>query len=149
MEKIVVGIACDHAGYEMKVAILAHLEQRGFKVVDFGTNSEQSVDYPDFAHPLAVAVEQQVVNVGISLCGSGNGINMTMNKHQQIRAALCWTEEISRLARLHNNANVCSLPARFISLDLAKKIVDIFLSTEFEGGRHQKRIEKIPIKVKL
>jgi len=145
----VVGIACDHAGYEMKVAILAHLEQRGFKVVDFGTNSEQSVDYPDFAHPLAVAVEQQVVNVGISLCGSGNGINMTMNKHQQIRAALCWTEEISRLARLHNNANVCSLPARFISLDLAKKIVDIFLSTEFEGGRHQKRIEKIPIKVKL
>ena len=144
-----VGIACDHAGYEMKVAILAHLEQRGFKVVDFGTNSEQSVDYPDFAHPLAVAVEQQVVNVGISLCGSGNGINMTMNKHQQIRAALCWTEEISRLARLHNNANVCSLPARFISLDLAKKIVDIFLSTEFEGGRHQKRIEKIPIKVKL
>jgi len=144
-----VGIACDHAGYEMKVAILAHLAQRGFKVVDFGTNSEESVDYPDFAHPLATAVEQKVVNMGISLCGSGNGINMTMNKHQQIRAALCWTEEISRLARLHNNANVCSLPARFISLDLAKKIVDVFLSTEFEGGRHQRRIEKIPIKAKL
>lgn len=143
------GIACDHAGYEMKVAILAHLAQRGFKVVDFGTNSEESVDYPDFAHPLATAVEQKVVNMGISLCGSGNGINMTMNKHQQIRAALCWTEEISRLARLHNNANVCSLPARFISLDLAKKIVDVFLSTEFEGGRHQRRIEKIPIKAKL
>jgi ribose 5-phosphate isomerase B len=149
MEKILVGIACDHAGYEMKLSILAHLAQRGFKVVDFGTNSEESVDYPDFAHPLAMAVEQQVVNMGISLCGSGNGINMTMNKHQQIRAALCWTEEISRLARLHNNANVCSLPARFISLDLAKKIVDVFLSTEFEGGRHQRRIEKIPIKAKL
>ncbi|HUW06602.1 MAG TPA: ribose 5-phosphate isomerase B [Williamwhitmania sp.] len=149
MEKFLVGIACDHAGYEMKVAILAHLAQRGFKVVDFGTNSEESVDYPDFAHPLATAVEQKVVNMGISLCGSGNGINMTMNKHQQIRAALCWTEEISRLARLHNNANVCSLPARFISLDLAKKIVDVFLSTEFEGGRHQRRIEKIPIKAKL
>lgn len=149
MEKVLVGIACDHAGYEMKLAILAHLAQRGFKVVDFGTNSDESVDYPDFAHPLATAVEQKVVNVGISLCGSGNGINMTMNKHQQIRAALCWTEEISRLARLHNNANVCSLPARFISLDLAKKIVDIFLSTEFEGGRHQRRIEKIPIKARL
>lgn len=146
MDNVKVGLACDHAGYEMKQKIKAHLEQQGFKVVDYGTNSEESVDYPDFAHPLAIAVEKQDVAVGVSLCGSGNGINMTVNKHQQIRAALCWTEEISKLARQHNNANICSLPARFISLDLAIKIVDIFLSTGFDGGRHQKRIEKIPVK---
>ncbi len=146
MDNVKVGLACDHAGYEMKQKIKAHLEQQGFKVIDYGTNSEESVDYPDFAHPLAIAVEKQDVAVGVSLCGSGNGINMTVNKHQQIRAALCWTEEISKLARQHNNANICSLPARFISLDLAIKIVDIFLNTGFDGGRHQKRIEKIPVR---
>jgi len=149
MEKNKIGIACDHAGYEMKLLIIEHLKQRGFEVVDFGTNSTESVDYPDYAHPLAIAVEKQDVNIGFSLCGSGNGINMTMNKHQHIRAALCWTEEISRLARMHNNANVCSLPARFISFETAKNIVDIFLSTDFEGGRHQQRIDKIPVSSSL
>ncbi|MDA3893980.1 MAG: ribose 5-phosphate isomerase B [Salinivirgaceae bacterium] len=141
-----IGIACDHAGYETKEEIIKYLEQKGHLVTNFGTNSAESMDYPDTAHPLAKAVENKDVEIGISICGSGNGINMTANKHQGIRAALCWNVEISKLAREHNNANICSLPARFISVDLAKQIIDTFLNTDFEGGRHQKRLDKMPIK---
>jgi len=141
-----IAIACDHAGFEKKEILLKHLEERGNKIVDFGTNSSESMDYPDTAHPLAVAVETGQFDFGITLCGSGNGINMTANKHQGIRAALCWNVEIAALARQHNDANVCSLPARFITEEQAKQIVDVFLSTPFDGGRHQKRIDKIPIR---
>jgi len=141
-----IGIACDHAGFEMKEKLKVFLEESGYTITDYGTNSTESADYPDFAHPLAVAVEQGKHKFGITLCGSGNGINMTANKHQGIRAALCWNNEISELARLHNDANICSLPARFIDFNLAKKIVSTFLNTAFEGGRHARRIEKIPVK---
>jgi ribose 5-phosphate isomerase B len=144
MKKI--GIASDHAGFEMKELVKKWLLEKGIEVVDFGTNSTASADYADFAHPLASAVENSEVELGFSLCGSGNGINMTVNKHQGIRAALCWTKEISELARLHNNANICSIPARFISEKEAFEIVEIFLNTSFEGGRHQNRIDKIPYK---
>lgn len=141
-----VGLACDHAGYPLKEAVKEHLQLAGYELKDFGTNSADSVDYPDFAHPLAEAVEKGEVDRGVTLCGSGNGISMAVNKHQGIRAAICWNEEITRLARQHNNANVCSLPARFISEEEARRILDLFLSTGFEGGRHQKRIDKIPYK---
>ena len=123
-----------------------HFESECIKVIDIGTNSSESVDYPDFAHLLAESIEKGEFDYGITICGSGNGISMAVNKHQGIRGAICWSEEISRLARFHNNANVCSLPARFISTKEANKIIDIFLSTDFEGGRHQNRIDKIPIK---
>lgn len=146
MKAYKLGMACDHAGYEMKIALIDYLKAKGCSVVDFGANSTDSVDYPDYAHPLASAVEKGEVDFGISICGSGNGINMTMNKHQGVRSALCWNAEIAGLARLHNNANACSLPARFISLDVAKEIVDNFLTTDFEGGRHQCRIDKIAVK---
>ena len=144
MEKII-AIASDHAGYQMKLKIIGFLEGKGYKVCDFGTDSSSSVDYPDYGHPLASAVEGGDYPLGISLCGSGNGINMVTNKHQGIRGALCWNVEITRLARKHNNANVCSLPARFIDLELAKEIVDTFLSTPYDGGRHKTRIQKIPL----
>ena len=143
--KTKIAIAADHAGFEMKQEIIFHLEKMGYEVCDFGTGSNESVDYPDFGHPLAEAVENGRCSMGISLCGSGNGINMVTNKHQGIRGALCWTQEIAELARKHNNANICSIPARFIELDQAKEIVDLFLNTSFEGGRHQRRIEKIPL----
>ena len=139
-------IASDHAGFELKQSLIEYLKEKRHKVKDFGTYSDKSSDYPDFAHPLAEAVEKQEFNFGITLCGSGNGISMTANKHQKIRSALCWTPELAKLARLHNDANVCAMPARFISLDLAKEIVDVFFNTDFEGGRHQRRINKIPIK---
>jgi ribose 5-phosphate isomerase B len=139
-------IASDHAGYELKLFVKDYLSKKGFDVTDLGTNSAESCDYADFAHPLAVEVEKDPSYYGITICGSGNGIAMTANKHQGIRAALCWNEEISRLARSHNNANVLSMPARFISREEAIKILDTFLNTEFEGGRHQRRIEKMPIK---
>jgi ribose 5-phosphate isomerase B len=141
-----IAVASDHAGFEAKEQIVAYLKEKGYRLKDFGTNSPESMDYPDTAHPLAEAVEKKEFDFGITLCGSGNGINITANKHQGIRAALCWNVEISKLARQHNNANICSLPARFISIDLAKQIVDAFLSTDFEGGRHQIRIDKIPTK---
>ncbi|HKL38350.1 MAG TPA: ribose 5-phosphate isomerase B [Bacteroidales bacterium] len=141
-----VGLACDHAGYPLKEAVKQHLKAGGYEVVDFGTDSDKSVDYADFAHPLAEAVEQGELDRGITLCGSGNGISMVANKHQGIRAAICWNEEITRLAREHNDANVCSLPARFLSEDEARRIVDLFLSAGFEGGRHKRRIDKIPYK---
>lgn len=141
-----IGVACDHAGYETKKEIIKYLELLGHEVTNFGTDTPESMDYPDTAHPLAFAVENNELEVGISICGSGNGINMTANKHQGIRAALCWNTEISKLAREHNNANICSLPARFISIDEAKEIVEAFLTTDFEGGRHQRRLDKMPLK---
>jgi len=141
-----IGIASDHAGFRMKEVIKSWLNEKGHEVIDFGTYSDASADYPAYAHQLADAVEKTEVETGISLCGSGNGINMTVNKHQGIRAALCWNAEISKLARAHNDANICSLPARFITDDEAKQIVDIFLTTPFDGGRHLTRINKIPLK---
>jgi ribose 5-phosphate isomerase B len=140
-----IAIASDHAGYKMKLAIIRYLENKGYQVEDMGTDSTVPVDYPDFGHPLAEAVERGDFQMGISLCGSGNGINMVTNKHQGIRGALCWNTEIAKLARGHNDANICSLPARFIDLAQAKDIIDIFLSTPYDGERHQKRIEKIPL----
>ena len=146
MSEIKIAIASDHAGFELKKLLVEYLTNKDFIIKDFGTYSDESSDYPDFAHPLALAVENGEYLFGITLCGSGNGINMTANKHQSIRSALCWNTEISELARLHNDANVCSIPARFVDFKLAKEIVDIFLSTSFEGGRHLRRIKKIPIK---
>ena len=141
-----VAMCSDHAGYELKSIIEGYLESQGIEYEDFGTTSAESCDYPDFAHPAAVAVEEGRCYPGIAMCGSGNGIAMTLNKHQGIRAALCWTPELAALARQHNDANVLVLPARFIAPEEAIKIVDTFLSTSFEGGRHQKRIDKIPVK---
>lgn len=144
-KNISIAIACDHAGYEYKEQLKKYLETKGYKVKDFGAYSDESTDYPDYAHPLALAVEKGEFNFGVTLCGSGNGISMAANKHQGIRSALCWNIEISKFARLHNDANVCSLPSRYISYELAQQIVDIFLNTEFEGGRHQRRVDKIPV----
>lgn len=138
------GIASDHAGFEMKEALKRYLTSLGYNVKDFGTDSPESMDYPDVAHPLARSVENGDVDLGIALCGSGNGISMTLNKHQGVRAALCWNEELAALARQHNDANVLSLPARFISVEQARRIVKKFLESSFEGGRHQRRVEKIP-----
>lgn len=138
-----VGMACDHAGYEMKEALKPLLKSFGFEIKDYGTNSSESVDYPDFAHPLAEAVENGTVCFGVAICGSGNGISMTLNKHQGVRAALCWNAELASLARQHNDANVLSLPARFISRESAEEIVKAFFAASFEGGRHQRRVEKI------
>ena len=140
------GIACDHAGYEMKEFLVGYLSTKGYEMVDFGTHSEESIDYPDFGHALAEAVENGDVEQGIGMCGSGEGMAMTLNKHQGIRAGLCWSEEIAGLIRQHNDANVVVLPARFISNDEAMAIVDAFLNTEFEGGRHVRRVEKIACK---
>ena len=141
-----IALCSDHAGYELKVKIIGLLKQRGvIEPKDFGCHSAASCDYADFAHPLARAVEQGEFDFGIAVCGSGNGINMTVNKHQGIRSALCWQPELASLARLHNNANVLALPARFISEETAFEIVEVFLATDFEGGRHQRRIDKIPL----
>ena len=140
--RIVIG--SDHAGFELKEKLKLYLGNKGIEIFDVGTQSNESCDYPDFAHLLAEEIENDNYQYGISICGSGNGINMTANKHQKIRSALCWNEEISKLARSHNDANNCSLPARFIDEELAYKIVDIFFNTEFEGGRHLKRVQKIP-----
>ncbi len=148
MEKRKIAFASDHAGYETKMFLIYKLKSEGFEVKDFGTYSLESADYPDFAHPMASAVENNEADLGISLCGSGNGINMTVNKHQGIRSALCWNVEISELARLHNDANVCAIPARFVSKELAYQIVEKFLTTSFEGGRHLQRINKIPLNIK-
>lgn len=138
-----IGIASDHAGFELKEILLKELSQMGYQIKDFGTFSTASMDYPDVAHPLASSVANGELPVGIAICGTGNGMSMALNKHANIRAALCWNNEISALARQHNNANICSLPARFISVELAKEIVKTFLTTEFDGGRHLNRINKI------
>ena len=142
---IIIGIANDHVGYELKVKIADYLRQKGYEVINFGSDTTESVDYPDYAHILANAIKKDECEFGILVCCTGNGINMTVNKHAFIRSALCWEAEVSRLARAHNNANVCSLPAKFVTEETAYKIIDTFLNTPFEGGRHQRRIDKIVI----
>ncbi|WP_426326396.1 ribose 5-phosphate isomerase B [Pedobacter sp. R-06] len=139
--KIKIAIGADHAGFEYKEILKDFLQD--YEVKDFGTYSENSVDYPDFAHPVAAAVENGEFTYGILLCGSANGVAITANKHQHIRAGLCWENEVASLVRKHNNANVLCIPARFVSEELAKEITTTFLTTEFEGGRHQNRVEKI------
>lgn len=141
---MIIPIGCDHAGFQLKQELISYLESKGYEVKDFGCYSEESIDYADYAHPVAELVEQNKGMLGILICGSGNGINMTANKHQGIRSALCWQPEIAKLAREHNDANIIALPARFITSESAKEMIDLFFSTDFEGGRHQKRIEKIP-----
>ena len=138
-----ISIGNDHAGPEYKKAIVAMLKAKGHDVTNYGTDSENSVDYPDFGHPVATDVSQGRAEFGIVICGSGNGIAMTANKHQKVRAALCWNKEIATLARQHNDANIICIPARFTSIPQAVEMVDTFLSTDFEGGRHQNRVDKI------
>jgi ribose 5-phosphate isomerase B len=138
-----IAIGCDHAGFSHKAPILAYLKKAGYAVIDCGTNGTESVDYPNFGHQVATAVSTGEATFGIVLCGSGNGINMTVNKHPQLRCALCWKTEIASLARQHNNANAIAIPARFVSKRLAVAMVKAFLTTEFEGGRHQKRVDLI------
>ncbi|HPQ97970.1 MAG TPA: ribose 5-phosphate isomerase B [Saprospiraceae bacterium] len=141
MTKIAFG--CDHAGYILKAPVLAYLTNAGYEVVDFGTHSEASVDYPDFAHPVAYAVEGGEVDLGILCCGSGNGVAITANKHQGIRAALCWLPELATLAREHNNANILCMPGRYVTGDEAVEMVKAFLAASFEGGRHARRVGKM------
>lgn len=140
-----VAFASDHAGYELKQYLISLMKERGYETKDFGTFSTESCDYPDYAHPAACAVESGDCDFGIAMCGTGNGISMTLNKHQGIRAALCWEPVIASLAKQHNNANILVLPARFVSEEEAVRIVDSYLDTDFEGGRHQRRIDKIPV----
>lgn len=141
-----IAICSDHAGYELKDKVIDYLKGQNIKSIrDYGTYSSESCDYADFAHPMASAVEKGEFEFGISICGSGNGISMTVNKHQGIRAGLCWNAEIAGLARLHNNANVLSMPARYITVEEAFEMIDVFFATDFEGGRHQARIDKIPL----
>ncbi|EAP87776.1 MULTISPECIES: ribose 5-phosphate isomerase B [Croceibacter] len=138
-----IAIGNDHAGTFYKNTIVEYLKSENIEVINYGTNSEDSVDYPDFVHPVAADVESNSVNLGIIICGSGNGASMTANKHQGVRSALCWTKEITKLAREHNDANILSIPARFTSVQQALEMVKVFLNTEFEGGRHQTRVDKI------
>ncbi len=142
---MIIAIGNDHAGTEYKFEIIKQLEAAGHKVLNFGTDENLSVDYPDFVHPTAKAVEEKQADFGILICGSGNGVQMTANKHQNIRAALVWNNELVALARQHNNANILAIPARFVSLHQAKNFVEIFLTTSFEGGRHENRVSKIPV----
>ena len=139
----IIGLVSDHAGYEVKEYIRNFLDKQDIPYIDYGTYSEESTSYALYGHRLAEAIEQNEVRKGIAVCGSGNGINMTLNKHQGIRAALCWCEEIAQLARAHNDANVLSIPGRFVTFDLAEKIINIFLNTPFDGGRHQNRVDAI------
>lgn len=138
-----VAIGGDHAGFAYKEEVISYLEGKGVQVKDFGTNSPDSVDYPDFAHPVASAVESGAFAYGILICGSANGVAITANKHQGIRAAICWGDELARLARSHNNANVLCIPAKFVDMATAEEMVDIFAETAFEGGRHENRVNKI------
>ncbi len=140
-----IAIGCDHAGFELKAELKKYLNEKNYSFEDFGTNTGNSVDYPDHIHPVAQLVEKGKVEFGIIICGSGNGASMTANKHQGIRAALCWNEELATLAKQHNNANIIALPARFVKFETAKKIIDAYLDADFEGGRHQVRIDKIPL----
>ena len=141
-----IGLACDHAGFELKQFVIQYLEEKGLSFKDYGTYSTDSCDYPDFAHALARGIEGGEVEKGIAICGSGEGISMTLNKHQGIRAALVWDPEIAHMTRLHNDANVLAMPGRYISTETARAIMDEFLNTDFEGGRHIRRIEKVPVK---
>lgn len=143
MQNQTIAIGCDHAGFPFKDPIIAHLKEQGYEVKDFGTYSLDSVDYPDFVHPVAKSIESGESQFGVLICGSGEGVCITANKHAAIRAALVWRDDITALSRQHNNANVICLPSRFISLSDAIKFVDVFLSTKFEGGRHERRVEKI------
>ena len=138
----IIPIGCDHAGYDLKLKVIELMTKKGYEMKDFGCPSTDSIDYPDYGHPVADFVEKNG-GKGIVICGSGNGINMTVNKHKGIRSALCWSNEISQMARLHNDANIIALPARFVTEDLALEMVNTFFSTEFEGGRHQTRVDKI------
>lgn len=138
-----IAIGADHAGFIYKSKIIEHLKGKNIDVQDFGTFSTESVDFPDFAHPTASAVENGEADFGILICGSGQGVNITANKHQGVRSALCWNTDIARLTRQHNNSNIIALPARFVALEYALEMIDVFLSTEFEGGRHERRVEKI------
>ncbi|MEO5907118.1 MAG: ribose 5-phosphate isomerase B [Saprospiraceae bacterium] len=142
-ENQTIAIGSDHAGFEYKTSIVGWLKEHGYQVVDYGTDSEASTDYPDHIHPVADAIENGEAKAGIILCGSGNGAAMTANKHQGIRAALCWTEELASLARQHNDANILAIPGRFVPESLALSMVETFLDTPFEGGRHQRRVDKI------
>ena len=141
-----IGLASDHAGFALKEFVKTYLNEKGLEYKDYGTYSEESCDYPDFAHALALGIADGTCERGIAICGSGEGISMTLNKHQHIRAALVWTPEIAGLTRQHNDANVLVMPGRFIGNDTAREIMDLFLTTEFEGGRHVRRLEKIPVK---
>jgi ribose 5-phosphate isomerase B len=138
-----IAIGSDHAGFEYKEVLKKWLDKNAYSVRDFGTFTAESADYADFAHPVAVAVEKKEFELGVLLCGSANGVAMTANKHQGIRAAICWTEELASLSRQHNDANILCLPARFIPIELAEKILDCFLHTAFEGGRHERRVNKM------
>jgi ribose 5-phosphate isomerase B len=138
-----IALGSDHAGFNYKNNLIEELEEEGFESKDFGSLDADSVDYPDYVHPVADAINSGEYDFGILLCGSGNGVAMTANKHAGIRAAICWTEELAELARKHNNANILCIPARFIEYDIASDIAEIFLNTEFEGGRHQRRVDKI------
>lgn len=140
-----IAIGSDHAGFSLKEEVKSRLTEKGYTVTDFGTHSADSVDYPDFAHPVAEAVEKNKAEKGILICGSGNGVCITANKHAGVRAALCWNEELAALARQHNDANVLCIPSRFITSETAFAMVNTFISTSFEGGRHQKRVEKISL----
>ena len=141
----IIPIGADHAGFQLKAKVMAHLESMGYTPKDYGCYSEESIDYADFGHPVASHVENSPGTLGIVICGSGNGINMTVNKHQGIRGALCWKKEIAVLAREHNDANILTLPARFVSEEEALEMVTAFFTTAFEGGRHKTRIDKIPL----
>ena len=141
--KKIIPIGADHAGFELKAKIIDYLTEKGYELKDFGCYSNDSIDYPDYGHPVAQMVEENMGMLGILICGSGNGISMTANKHQGVRSALCWKKEIAELARQHNNANIITLPARFISEEEGIEMVEVFLNTEFEGGRHQNRVNKI------
>lgn len=138
-----VSIGNDHAGTKYKFQIIEHLSKKGFKVTNHGTDSEESVDYPDFIHPVSKDVKNNTSEIGIIICGSGNGASMSANKHQGVRSALCWNKEICKLSREHNNANILSVPARYVTVEEAIEMVDVFINTPFEGGRHQRRVEKI------
>lgn len=141
MKKVAIG--CDHAGFPIKALCLQVLKSKGIEVLDFGTDSKDSVDYPDYIHPLAQAVQAKEVDAAVIICGSGNGVAMTANKYQNVRAAVCWHDDLAALARLHNDANVIAIPARFVSESLAAKMLETFIDTAFEGGRHQRRVDKI------
>lgn len=138
-----VAIGSDHAGFEYKEEVISFLESKGLQVKDYGTHSKDSVDYPDYAHPVSTAVEREQAAFGILICGSANGVAITANKHQGVRAAICWGEELARLARSHNNANVLCIPARFVDVPVANQMVEVFIDTPFEGGRHQDRVRKM------
>jgi ribose 5-phosphate isomerase B len=143
MKKMKISIGADHAGFEYKQQLVNKLKEQGHQVTDYGTHNADSVDYPDFAHPVAVDVSDNKADLGVLVCGSANGVAMTANKHARIRAAICWNEELASLSRLHNNANILCLPARFVSYETAEGIMDKFIKSSFEGGRHERRVNKI------